>query len=321
MRNPNSVETRKTLNVTSLKHLALQISIPEKEIIDVSNNIKKHYWSNEEIQTRRDGTSKVRKFYHPSPRLKKILKSIDRCLLKKIKLFDVVHGSRKGHSNITNAEQHVNKQCVHNTDIKDFFPSITPKKAYNLFIRLKCSPDIAHYLTRLCTADNHLPQGYNTSPNIANLVLVPLTQRIDGLRKKEGLTFSTYIDDLTIAGNKNLEKYSKTIRKIIHECGFEIKEEKSFCKKKHERQEVTGIVVNKNLNINRKVFNDMRAKLHIGQKFGPSALLGRIADRKGNKIESTEKIKKHLSGRISYIKSINQQKGELLEKRFSCINW
>ena len=167
------LELRDSLNIKSLKHLSLQIGIPEDTILDVVNNIKDHYRKFVIKKKRSDGTVKIRVIYHRSRKLEKILRSINANLLSKIKLLDVVHGARKGHSNVTNAKAHIGKKYVLKLDIADFFPSISYKNVYNLFIKLKCSPDVARVLTKLCTADHHVPQGYNTSPLLAVFIMDP----------------------------------------------------------------------------------------------------------------------------------------------------
>ncbi|MEW6003287.1 MAG: hypothetical protein AB1638_11680 [Nitrospirota bacterium] len=162
MRNQRLLETRDALNIQSLKQLALQIGIPKEEIIDIASNIKKHYQTEEKTQEKPDGRIKKRTIYHRSPRLEKILKTINNYLLKKIKLSEVVHGSRKKHSTLTNAKMHAGQRYVLGFDIENFFPSIRPYSVFNMFRRLKCTPVVSKCLTRLCTADNHVPQGYNT---------------------------------------------------------------------------------------------------------------------------------------------------------------
>ena len=45
-------------------------------------------------------------------------------------------------------------------DLKDFFPSISNRNVYDVFLRrLGCKPDIARYLTKLTTIDGCLPQA------------------------------------------------------------------------------------------------------------------------------------------------------------------
>lgn len=321
MRNQRLLETKNALNIQSLKHLALQIGIKEDEISDIALNIKKHYVISEIKQTKSDGEVKVREIYHPSKQLKKLLKAINTHLLKKIKLSAVVHGARKKHSILTNAEVHVGKRNLLGFDIKKCFPSIKPYNVFNMFRRLNCSPEIAKCLTRICTADNHVPQGYNASPAIANLALMPLTERLRCLAKKHGQSLSTFIDDITFSGNDNPAKYSKTIEKIINECGYKLKAEKTVSMKKTQQQKVTGVVVNVKPNIDKKIYQELKKTIHICQKFGPLTMLGKIKNKEGDLIDTSDKLRNHLSGRINYVNQLNPTKAQKLREKFNGIIW
>jgi len=310
------------LNIKSLKHLALQLHVAEKDIVNVVDAIRDHFHCEPKEIKKNDGTIKVRKIYHPSPKLKTILKAIDVQLLRKIELPQEMHGGRKSHSNVTNAREHVGKKYVSNFDIKNFFPTISHEKVYRLFIFLECSPDVARYLARLCTADNHVPQGYNTSPRIANLVAIPVVKRISGLGIKQGLKVTTFVDDITLSSNKDTAPYEKTIRKIVSECGFEIKKEKTNHSSVRKQHIVTGVVVNQKTNISKQSYKEVRFHLNICMKYGPSQLLTKgISDSKGERIIDKDKLKKHLFGKISYLKSINPEHWETLLKMFKEINW
>ena len=320
MRNPRLLETKDTLNIQSLKHLALRIGISKEEIIDITENIRKHYRFREETKIK-NGRIKKRKIYRSTPRLKKVLKAINNSLLKKIKLSDAVHGSRKKHSPLTNAKKHVGQRYVLGFDIENFFPSIRTYSVFNMFRKLKCSPEVSKYLTRLCTADNHIPQGYNTSPAIANLVSVPFTERLHGSAKKNGQNIGTFIDDICFSGNNSPEKYMKTIEKIINECGYRLKSEKTTLMKKNQQQKITGVVVNVKPNIDKKSFKDLKKMIHICEKFGPAALIGKIKNKNGDPIDSSEKLRKHLLGRISHVNQLNAAKAENLREKFNGIIW
>ncbi len=312
MRNRKSSEVRDKLNILSLKHLFLQIGISKEEINDVINNFDNHYRCDLLEQKKDDGTIKKRKIYKPDLLLRKILKSIDVYLLKKIKLPEAMHGARKSRSNITNANKHVNKDYVLNLDIKDFYPSISLKDVYNLFRRLNCSPVVAKCLSSLCSRDDHVPQGFNTSSSIGNLILREAIDRIQGLCDKHGLRLSVHVDDITISGNMNPHRLVKTIEKIIVECGFKIKSGKTVCFTKLQQQKVTGVIVNTKINLDKKAFEELRFYLHVCKKYGPSTLIGDITNKRGEKIGTIKTLKNHLIGRLSYLKSINPQKATKL---------
>lgn len=135
MRNPKRIEVADTLNIQSLKHLALQTGISKEEIIAVAESIEDHFRVTKIRQTKADGKVKVREIYLPSPRFKVILQVINTYLLRKIKLPEVVHGSRKGRSALTNAMVHVGKRNLLGFDIANF------SRALNLMLCLTCLGD------------------------------------------------------------------------------------------------------------------------------------------------------------------------------------
>lgn len=321
MRNPNLIEVADKLNIQSLKHLALQTGISKAEIISVVKNIKAHFRVTEIRQTKSDGKIKVREIYLPSPRLKVILKTVNIYLLRKIKLSEVVHGSRKGRSTLTNAMVHVGKKNLLGFDIAIFFPSINPHAVFNMFRRLNCSPTVANHLTRLCTANNHTPQGYPTSPAIANLIFIPITERINGLAIKHGIKLGTFVDDITLSCNRSLLPFCRTIEKIINECGFALHPDKTMLMSRHERQTVTGINVNVKANIKKEKYQELKKIIHICEKFGLDSYIGKLKNRKGDIISTPDKLRSYLSGKLNFVKQLNPEKAEKLRTKFNKIQW
>lgn len=321
MRNLKLIEVADSLNIQSLKHLALQIGISKEEIITVSGSIEDHFRVKKISQIKPDGKVKIREIYLPSLRLKAILQAVNSYLLRKIKLSESVHGSRKGRSPLTNAKVHVGKRNLLGLDIAKFFPSIKPHAVFNMFRRLNCSPTVAKYLTRLCTADNHVPQGYTTSPAIANMVFVPVTERIHGLVKKQGINFGTFVDDITISGNRSLHPFLRTIEKIIDECGFRLHPDKIVPMSRHEKQKVTGITVNEKPNIQKKDYQELKTMIHICEKFGLASYIGKQMNRKGEVLDTPDKLRSYLAGKLNFVKQINPGKAEKLTAKFNNIRW
>lgn len=316
------IENKDALKIYRLEHLALQMHIPPEKITEVLGNIKSHYSKREEKQFNPDGTlKKIRLVYKASPELKKILKAINKYLLKKIKLPEYIHGSRTHHSIQSNAKAHIGKYYVFSLDIKNFFPSVSMNNVYNLFKRFKCSHEVAKILERICTADDHLPQGYNTSSYIANLIILPAAMRIYALCKKQGLNVSFYVDDITISGNKNPEKLFPSINCIMTECGFKFNMEKKVCKKATGQKKVTGIIVNKKMNIEKVQYRKVRAIINICKKHGPASLVGKIQKNNGDKIETLQGLRNHLAGKLNYFNQINPEKTLELKNTFNAINW
>lgn len=321
MRNLKRIEVASSLNIQSLKHLALQTGISKEELISISGTIKDYFRVKKISQTKPDGRVKVREIYLPFPRLKVILQAVDTYLLRRIELSEVVHGSRKGRSPLTNAMVHVGEKNMLGFDIENFFPSIRPYNVFNMFRRLNCSPTVAKRLTWLCTADNHVPQGYTTSPAIANLVLMPFTERIHGLVKKQGINLGTFVDDITISGNQSLHPFLRTVEKIVNECGFKLNPSKTVPMSRHDKHKVTGIKVNVKPNIEKEDYQKLKKMIHICEKFGLAPYIGKIKNRKGEVIETPDKLRSYLSGKLNFLKQVNPEKADKLIPKFNNIKW
>src|ERR1700748_2935728 len=128
-----------------LQYLASLLRCSPGEIEYLCKNIEQYYlkWVEEkkdkvtgEIKTYPDGTPKTRVIRPSHPRLKAIQRSILRNILAKVPLPDFIQGGVNGKSNISNAKRHQGNKYQFLTDLKDFFPSITPVRIYDLFLSL-----------------------------------------------------------------------------------------------------------------------------------------------------------------------------------------
>jgi len=106
---------------------------------------------------------KLRPIVKPLGTLSGIQKRINH-RLQQLPLHGSIYGGRKGRSAIDNALLHCRKPYIIKMDIKDFFPSITNKRVYELFWKkYNCSPDIARILTRLTAPDQVLLGAHQAS--------------------------------------------------------------------------------------------------------------------------------------------------------------
>jgi len=77
------------------------------------------------------------------------------------------------------------------------------------------------------------------------------------------LSYTRYADDLTFSSdNANIYEALKQITAIVESHGFTINPTKTRIRTKAVRQMVTGIVVNKKLNVPRAFYKQTRAMLH-----------------------------------------------------------
>ena len=175
----------------------------------------------------------------PHEELKSIQKRINRYLVKHIPFPEYAYGGIKGKDNITNALAHKGIKFVFQTDLKDFYPFITNKMVYDMFVNNGFSPDVASLLTRLTTYKGHLPQGSPTSTTIANLVFVPTGLKLQKLANDNGLRFTTFVDDITLSSQNTFQDIIPEIIRIITDNGFKISQGKTTYKS--GITEITGV--------------------------------------------------------------------------------
>lgn len=196
------------------------------------------------------------------------------------------HGFLPARSVTTNASEHLNQRLVLNIDLLDFFPTINFGRIRGLFMARPffMGPAAAAVMAQVVTHRNGLPQGAPTSPVLSNFIAATLDRRLTRLAKENGLSYSRYADDITFSTNKNVfppalaltEESGRVIpgealERAIAASGFAINPRKVRLQNQHQRQTVTGLVVNKAANVQRKRVRKIRAMIHAWEKFGLEA--------------------------------------------------
>lgn len=228
---------------------------------------------------------------------------------------ECVHGFVSGKGKMTrtlgifsNALPHTGKKFVLNIDIKDFFESISAAwiKA-KLMSHLQLNDHMASVITQLCTYKKHLPAGAPSSPILSNIYCLQMDYDLIRFSSIHGLTFSRYADDLTFSSNEIIDDdIIGNIKSILNLHGFVINKNKLRIKTKDQRQTVTGLVVNKKVNVNRRYRKRLRAILHDIKTNGYA-----IAAQKHykNNTEITQrkldKFKNKVSGMKAFVAGIN----------------
>lgn len=180
-----------------------------------------------------------------------------------------------------NAMMHVGQTCIFNTDLGNFFPSITKKmvrKALHSELgNFLGDNDVINIICRLCTVPNSdgievLPQGAPTSPVLSNIVLKSLDEEMVRLSERMGCRYSRYADDITLSHSKAISRMSpfwlQKIRKVIENHGLTINEKKTKTFVPGIRREVTGVVVSDKINVSRTYVKQVRTLLHLWEKYG-----------------------------------------------------
>lgn len=220
---------------------------------------------------------------------------------------NISHAFEKGKSIISNAQIHKNKRYVLNLDLQDFFPSIHFGRVQGFFQKNRdflLPYEIAVIIAQIVCYNKCLPQGAPSSPIISNLICQILDMRILKIAKKYKVNYTRYADDLTFSTNCAgfLEQYSDFLREIsavIEKSGFVINEKKTRLQYRSSRQEVTGLVVNKKLSVNRIYVKKTRAMAHRLYTCGSFEMDGRTASLR------------QLEGRFSFINQIDHYNNKL----------
>ncbi len=185
-----------------------------------------------------------------------------------------------GRSIVDNARQHLGQNYVLNMDLSDFFTSINAGMVERGLVGIGVSPLVARDISTICTyplyegrrIHNVLPQGAPTSPILSNICSKVLDTRLSGLARRFHLTYTRYADDITFSSNHNVYQpngeFFKELYRIIEDCHFKVNPNKTRLQKRGARQEVTGLIVAKKPNVNRKYIKNLRAminKIHFNE--------------------------------------------------------
>ncbi len=112
----------------------------------------------------------------------------------------------------------------------------------------------------------HLPQGAPTSPAIANLCAFGMDVRLAALAERFGSRYSRYADDMVFSGGQDLRRQWPNLRAwvsaIVRDEGFALHAGKTRLMPAHQRQQVTGVVLNRLPNLPREQYDALKAKLH-----------------------------------------------------------
>lgn len=298
--------------IFSTSHFYQYLDINPTKLTRLESDLNSHYRT-KEIPKRHGG---FRRIDAPSSELKFIQSKINQKVLKYARLNRAAMGFRVGKSIKDNATIHRNKYAVLSLDLEDFFHSIPSSRVFAALSNLGFTKSVAQKMTSLCCYRQSLPMGAPTSPVLANLVASRMDRRLAALAKKEGFSYSRYADDITVSfkGKESLNVIP-LIKQIIGEEGFRINPKKESLHFQHQRQYVTGIVVNEGLNIKRSQYKKLRAVLY-------NARVGDIQqEMKKWGAEDLLSFKAQLEGHIHFISMINSKKANKLKNEFATINW
>lgn len=160
---------------------------------------------------------------------------------------------------------------------------------------------------------NVLPQGAPTSPVITNIVCKKLDHRLTGVANRFGLRYSRYADDITFSSMHNVYQkdgeFLKELHRIITDQGFHINEKKTRLQKTGHRQEVTGLVVNEKVNVQKRYIKQLRMWLYYWERYGyekaERIFLEQYMDDRGHLLDGGKpNMISVLAGKLDYLRMV-----------------
>jgi RNA-directed DNA polymerase len=273
------------------------------------------YYKTWDINKKSGGSREIRA---PRPALCHVQQELHGILMDVYAPRKPTHGFVRGRNVISNASPHVGRAFVLNVDIRDFFPTINFGRVRGLFLNypFECNNVVATLLAQICCSGDVLPIGAPTSPAIANMICYRMDRELLALARNRGCWYTRYADDLTfstdrakfpadiaIADAGGVVVPGTRLAAILQDNGFEPNSEKTRLQTRHDRQVVTGIIVNERINVDRRYIRRIRAMLHAWATYGEEGAQAHLErwDLKDRRPGATPSFLRILRGRIAFL--------------------
>ena len=279
----------------------------------------------------------VREISAPKALLKSFLTYVNKLLQAFYEAPEYVTGFVQEKSVVDNAERHVGRNYIFNTDLEGFFPSITKSRVWATLKHppFKFNDTIADAVAGLCCTEVKidgekrwvLPQGAPSSPILTNIVCRNLDRQLYRLAKKYNLRYSRYADDITFSSNRNVFRrggeFQQELESIIAGQNFTINRKKTRLQKRNERQEVTGLIVSDRVNVTRDYVRGIDNLLYVWEKYGEADAYARFLAHytlKQNLHKNKPDMRAVIQGKILYLRMVKGSDDEVcrrLQRRFN----
>ena len=257
-------------SIPSKAILAKKLAITEEYLNQVLINPGSFYRANKP-ELKADGT--YRQHYRVDEKLKIILTKIVKKIFHHVRFPSYIQGSIKDRDHprdyISNAKLHAGKRLIIKEDIKNFFPSIKASEVEKIWRRLFGFPkEVAEALTKLTTLNGFVPQGAPTSSYLANLIFWDVEPLVVNELSKIGVTYSRYVDDITLSTDSYLSSEEKTtiIKNIYGMClkkGIKPNRKKHAITTNRQQMTIHGLNVNSKVpTLPKKETAKIRAAVH-----------------------------------------------------------
>ena len=209
----------------------------------------------------------ARRIAAPEGPLAEIQRRILRRLLGRLRCHPAATGFERGKSIVANALPHVGRAVVVRMDLKDFFESTAADRVRGYFGAIGWNREASDLLARLCTHRGGLPQGAPSSPRLSNLVNGRLDARLSRLGGKLRAAYTRYADDMTFSFASDdrlaVQRVIHLVKSVVADAGYALHQKKKLqIRRPHQRQQVTGLVVNQGVRLPRSTRRWLRAVEH-----------------------------------------------------------
>ncbi|MEZ6123123.1 MAG: reverse transcriptase family protein [Planctomycetaceae bacterium] len=203
----------------------------------------------------------------PDEATRKLQRTILRRLLGSLSAHPCACGFERDTSIVDAAVPHVGRAAVVKMDIRRFFESTTSERVFSWFQSIGWDSEAATLLVTLTTCDGHLPQGAPTSPRLSNLVNAKLDETLLSLARRHRGVYTRYADDITMSfpfhRGRRLRGIAQAVRRQLRHYGYAMHGgAKLRFRRRHERQQVLGLVVNSRVNLPREMRRKLRSVRH-----------------------------------------------------------
>lgn len=312
--------------IQNAEELALAMDLTMSQVSWLSYHRKTasiDHYNRFQIPKRKGG---FRTIASPKPMLRKAQSWILSHILNKIPLHESAMAFRPNRSIVDNAAVHQGQGVVIRMDLKDFFPSIQFYRVRGLFVSFGYNKGVSTIFALICTdaarvnvgldgkqyfvalGERYLPQGACTSPALTNIICRKMDKRMTGLCRSLGYKYSRYADDMIFShadAQHDVKSLITLTKRIIKDENFVLHPDKLAVLRPHQRQAITGIVVNETMNVSRRDLRRFRAFLHQYEQHGAAAM--------------TEKMGKDATaygkGYLAFINMVNPETAEKLGRK------
>ncbi|AWV97676.1 reverse transcriptase family protein [Arcticibacterium luteifluviistationis] len=258
----------------------------------------------------RKKSGKMRQIESPNESLKKVLRQFNYYLqcVYYIHQTDASQGyiitpkkSKVCKSILENARVHLRNRFMLNIDFQDFFHQISFER---LAKRLSETPfkfdtSTSKLLALLFTYKGRLPMGAPTSPVLSNLCVMKLDMEMSEWSKKNGVTYSRFVDDLTFSRDDS-EFISDTYTEINHIClkhSLKVNPAKIKYFGEGSLRKVTGLILRETIDIEDGFYHELDKDFNRMKNLVEVVIINHGV--KSN--DEVQTFKKEIEGQINFI--------------------